>query len=219
MQGVAAPAAQPAVAPAGQPAQIRYLYFHSSEDAANLDKTPRLEIEYRSKTRLTHDQVEDLGEGRYRYTLSVEDGGVEDAVILSYMPQWGFNDKVDFIAVGSHSADAEADALIRFDLTALDLPQDAEILAARLKLHVHTRLPSSLSAQKTAEFAAFRVTSEWSEATNWETRPQVDETPFPVRLDGSVGWKEWDLTEMFRQWWEDEEENFGVMLKLVSLRP
>jgi hypothetical protein len=47
----------------------------------------------------------------------------------------------------------------------------------------------------------------------------VDETPFPVRLDGSVGWKEWDLTEMFRQWWEDEEENFGVMLKLVSLQP
>lgn len=120
-------------------------------------------------------------------------------------------------------------SLLQFSLD--EIPQDAQIRSATLKLYKYT--------EGTANAAAYRLTHDWIEGTGadednfrylpnsgvtWNsyngpdgrwTTPGGDydqASEVAVILSSGIGWQEWDITGMAQAWHSNPAENYGVIL-------
>jgi len=103
-----------------------------------------------------------------------------------------------------------ARSYVRFNLT--EVPSDAEILKAFLKLYMY-------SAPKSPQiYEAYRITSDWSEHwLNWTVQPTYAAYPTnytTISPTQSTGWVSWDITEDVNAWYSGSSPNYGMMLKI-----
>ena len=62
-----------------------------------------------------------------------------------------------------------------------------------------------------------RVASDWDEATlTWNNRPAVTGSTINTIDFDSVGWKSADITDIFKAWHSEEENNYGVRIWIDS---
>jgi hypothetical protein len=100
---------------------------------------------------------------------------------------------------------------VQFDLS--ELPADARIESAELKLYFNGNYPGTNSVQ------VGQVEGAWDEATlNWDTPPPAVTWNGPFAEVGDVEEDiAWDVTSIVRSWQNGSEENFGFGLH--SLEP
>jgi len=105
----------------------------------------------------------------------------------------------------------ERQALVQFDLSGL--PKGATVVAATLQLY--QTAASGSDAYQVEPDAAF---AEWQEATvAWNNRPPNPNLGDPaIMLDYAPGWKQWDVTQIVRNWSSGQVANFGFVLVGVN---
>lgn len=99
--------------------------------------------------------------------------------------------------------------LLRFDLASL--PADAVITQARLQLYQHAAqdAPDGLGIWPEV------ISARWTEKdVTWGSKPSsfsLDDPP--TYATQANGWKEWDVTQITREWAAHPTQNYGVLLR------
>jgi hypothetical protein len=105
--------------------------------------------------------------------------------------------------------------LIQFDLSSVGLTP-AQVRRASLNVYALPALGAfeSPTAEKPVTTDLRRVTDAWGETTaTWENRPGVEDTPITSFVQSGVDeWISFDVSDLVREWLEDQSINFGVQL-------
>lgn len=95
-------------------------------------------------------------------------------------------------------------SLLKFDLS--DLPDDAVITSAELKLYLSSGMGSGT-------MSAARNTEDWTESSvNWSTRPSNDDPRAAALVSSGSSYVTWDVTELVSDWFTGEHTNYGFSI-------
>ncbi len=133
-----------------------------------------------------------------------------DTYIASEWPQQNFGDRqtlfLGYNLVGEFPFGAQR-TLLRFDVES-NLPDEAFVKEAYLRLYLHHASPEDDEPMGTH---LHEIISAWDEHTvTWETEPFVGEMRSENEVGVALGWYEWDVTELVRDWVADELDNHGM---------
>lgn len=133
-----------------------------------------------------------------------------DASVDSRMPTRPYGTS-DLLAIGTSVGDQdqsfEAQALLRFDLSAI--PPGAQVRQATLYVQVDPQW-SVMDAPFTVEIA--QVQGQWEEhAVNWEIKPACAQSEFTSTLTAGTESVQWEIADWV-QGWVDGQTHWGIVL-------
>jgi hypothetical protein len=158
-------------------------------------------------------------------SISLQPGGSEgkDAVVSKIVPQsnYGSLEDIHLYAWTQNGTLNVNRALIDFDLSSI--PAGASIDSASLSLYFNHSSAFGDQHQGETSFIVQRIISDWDESTvTWSTQPQTS-TTHQVRVEGASEPKqdfpELDLTSLMQDYSDDQENSFGLMLRLENEDP
>lgn len=143
----------------------------------------------------------------------------KDAFVFDLMPATNYGDYIDFISfywtfqnqVGS------GNSLIQFDLS--QLPKSIEIQHASMDLF-HS--PGNSNSGHFGQNACYikKITSKWDESRiTWNSAPKTSTSSqiyLQESMDPDENYYDIDITSFVKNWYEDPQSNFGMMLRLQS---
>jgi hypothetical protein len=102
--------------------------------------------------------------------------------------------------------------LLEFDLSSV--PSGVTVTSATLSLYQNTT-PSTGTT-----YDVFRVTSAWNESTvTYNTAPTFNGTAVAsMTADGTLGYKDWDVTSLVQGWLSGSFSNFGMWIEEVPVQ-
>jgi RHS repeat-associated protein len=137
-------------------------------------------------------------------TITTEDMAV-DTYISNSSPTTSYSSSYNLQVKGTGTG-AQEDTLVRFNLPVID--NGPAILYAGVSL-----CRGNGSASGTNTVHAYQITSDWTTAVTWNTRPSRSTTAdSDTSADGAMGWYTFDITPSATQWYEAGASNYGVQL-------
>lgn len=133
---------------------------------------------------------------------------VADTYVASGRPSQNFGADSLFLGYNNVGDRFEIErVLVRFDI-ANNLPPNATINSAKLRLHTSLANPSDDPAMSTQ---VGRATQAWDEAAvTWSNQPGITDQRVGTAVGNSQDWVEWDVTDFVRGWVASNFSNTGL---------
>jgi hypothetical protein len=102
-------------------------------------------------------------------------------------------------------------SILKFDIKML--PENAIIEKARFRFYMLQPIEYS---EKTPEYKITRAKSDWEENTvKWSNKPEMDTASSTATFDNTIGYKEWDVTNLVKSWIDGTYPNYGFYVAPV----
>ena len=156
------------------------------------------------------DNIRNISTGEYKY-ISVREIG---SLYLNKYDNTGDAYKTSLTIDGSNSWYYRG--ILQHDISMV--PKGSTIISAKLLMYAFTGNDNC----KNSRCYVSRVTSPWDDTTIWSTQPTYEEyvnhkqTPNVDVASGIPMWCEVDITDIVKQWVENDNPNYGVMIRAIE---
>ena len=135
---------------------------------------------------------------------------VADTWIASGFPDANFGDSHN-LRIGYNVAQnlGAVRTLLQFDIAG-EIPDDVTIVDATLYLYMHISVPAE---DAPLDHRLQRIETAWAENTvTWNTEPEWGPDYVTTTIDSTLGWHEWEITDLVTEWATDAVPNHGLQI-------
>ncbi len=137
---------------------------------------------------------------------------VSSTFIASDTPTTNYGSRQDMY-VGEESA-CYGNCYVMFKNTLPDLEKGDMVTGANLSVYLYDTSFDGGSSKRTLD--AHIITSAWSEnSVTWDTKPGFNDNviDYCFMNDGDQEWKMFDITKAVKEWYEEPDSNYGILIK------